>query len=408
MTFGWLPAAREFCTLPDVFSNPPQGKIRHLFRGALLAVIASVIIPVLLDASFRPLAPASLMLYGLFVVYCVVMMHGVGWAKAVLPRAWAWPFFGGMLGLFALFYLVADPSYTVWILAMPVVSLAAATVRLRWAILVAAACLAVQAGFLVSKDVEWRAISTSTISWSVGMVFTLACTELAVWANASRERAEQLTRELEAANAELRSAAERTAALAAATERNRIARDIHDGLGHYLTVVAVQLQAARALLPAQPERAAAVVAKAEQAARHALDDVRRSVGALREPTNRPPLPVALEGLVRESGLAASFVCAGEVRRLGEAAEQALFRAVQEGLTNVRKHAGPARAAVVLDYRGPGGVAVEVTDNGAGGAVSPGSGFGLAGLRERLAAVGGSLSAGRAPAGGFRLRAEVAA
>ncbi len=408
MTFGWLPAARELCTLPGVFSNPPQGKIRLLFRGALLAVITSVLIPVLLDASFRPLAPSSLVLYGLFVVYGVVMMHGVGWAKAVLPSAWAGLFFGAMLGLFAVFYFVANPSYTVWILAMPVVSLAAGTVRLRWAILVAVAFLAVQAGFLMSLHVEWRAISTSTISWSVGMVFTLACTELAVWANASRERAEQLTHELEVANAELRSAAEQTAALAAATERNRIARDIHDGLGHYLTVVAVQLQAARALLPAQPERAADVVATAEQAARHALDDVRRSVGALREPTERPPLPVALEGLVRESGLVASLDCVGEARRLGEAAEQALFRVVQEGLTNVRKHAGAARATVVLDYRAPTAVAVEVADDGSGGIASPGGGFGLAGLRERLAAVGGSLSAGRAPAGGFRLRAEVAA
>jgi len=163
------------------------------------------------------------------------------------------------------------------------------------------------------------------------------------------------------------------------------------------------------LLPDQPGRAAEVLEKAERSAGAALADVRRSVGALREASEPLQLRVALEGLVQESGLAVSFESTGDPRPLPEPAEQALFRTVQEALTNVRKHAGPAKATVLLDFRDAAKVAVEVADDGRGATVaSPTGGFGLAGLRERLATVGGTLSAANRGSGGFCVRAEVAA
>ena len=380
-----------------------------VFRVAIAAVLASVLVPMFCDRSFRPAAPASLAFYSIIVLYGLLMSNGVAWVKRWLPERWPWPFFALQLFLFAAAFALPIPHNTVWVLAMPVVSLATGTIRLPAIGLVAAGFVAIHAVFLRNEGAPWGAVLAMVLSLSVAMLFTAGCTGLAFWANRSREKAEQLAGELEQANNELRTAAERTAALATAQERNRIARDIHDGLGHYLTVVAVQLQAARALLPAQPDRASEAIDKAERSAREALEAVRRSVGALREPDARPLLRVALEGLVRESGLEAGLDCAGEPRPLPEPAEQALFRTVQEALTNVRKHAGPARVAVRLDYRAPARVAVEVADDGLGRrAASPAGGFGLAGLRERLGTVGGTLAADNRPGGGFLVRAEVPA
>ena len=378
-----------------------------VFRVAIVAVLVSMLVPVLFDGAFRLLAPASLALYAILILYGVLMDRGVAWAKRLLPQCWAWPYFALQLLLFAAIYALPIPRHTVWILAMPIVSLATTVLRLPWAVFIALLCVAIQAAFFRYYGAPWHGVASAVLGLGVGMLFTIGCTGLAIWANTSREKAERLAGELAVANDELRAAAGRAAALAAAQERNRIARDIHDGLGHFLTVVAVQLQAARALLPEQPERAGEALDKAEQSARSALADVRRSVGALREPAERPQLRVALEGLVRESGGTVSFESAGEPRQLPEAAEQALFRTVQEALTNVRKHAGPARVVVRLDYRAADRVSVEIADDGLGYAVtSPTGGFGLAGLRERLGSVGGTLAAANGPEGGFRVCAEV--
>jgi signal transduction histidine kinase len=380
-----------------------------VFRAVLAAVLVSVLVPMFFDRSFRSTAPASLAFYAVIVFYGLLMSNGVTWAKRWLPERWPWPFFALQLLLFSAAFVLPIPHDTIWVLAMPVVSLATGTLRIPAVVLVAAGFVAIHAVHLRQVGASWGAVLAMVLSLSVGMLFTSGCTGLAFWANRSREKAERLARELEQANDELRAASERTAALATAQERNRIARDIHDGLGHYLTVVAVQLQAARALLPAQPDRAGEAIGKAERSAREALEAVRRSVGALREPDARPPLHVALEELVRESGLEAGLDCAGEPRPLPEPAEQALFRTVQEALTNVRKHAGPARVAVRLDYLTPARVAVEVSDDGRGRrAASPAGGFGLAGLRERLGTVGGTLAADNRPGGGFLVRAEVPA
>ncbi len=378
-----------------------------MFYGAVAAVLAAVLLPAVFDSSFPLLAPASLAFYALLLLYGVMMTVGAGWAQRQLPQYWAWPYFGLHLLVFGTAQVLPVPHDVVWILSMPVVSLAFGALPPTRAALVPLGYLLFFGVFLHWVGLPTPRVVSTMLSLGVGMLFTVGCTLLAAWANRCRATAEKLARELEAANAELRDSAARTVALATAQERNRIARDIHDGLGHYLTVVAVQLQAARALLPAQPERASDALAKAEQAARTALDDVRRSVGTLRDTSPLPPLRVALEGLLRESGLAAMLDCAGQPRPLPAAAEQALFRTVQEALTNVRKHAGTSRARVCLDLRDPSRVSIEIADEGCGrGPAAPGGGFGLAGLSERLAAIGGTLKAGNRDGGGFVVRAEV--
>jgi signal transduction histidine kinase len=195
-------------------------------------------------------------------------------------------------------------------------------------------------------------------------------------------------------------------ALAVLEERNRVARDIHDGLGHALTVVQMQIKAARAVLAARPERADEMLVKAQAQAEEALRDVRRSVGALREQRPPVPLPEALRTLTEAAGLPVALDVRGDRRALPAEAEESLFRAAQEALTNVRKHADAGSATVVLDFRGPATVRLEVCDDGRGLPDTEGDGFGLVGIRERAARLGGRLDVSSAPGAGTTLLVEV--
>jgi signal transduction histidine kinase len=209
--------------------------------------------------------------------------------------------------------------------------------------------------------------------------------------------------------------------LAVAQERNRLAREIHDGLGHYLTSINIQIKAAQAVLAQDPTRAVDALGKAQTMAEEALVDVRRSVSALRlSPVEGRPLSQAIAELVAESqaaGIPTQFEVTGDPRSLPLQIELALFRATQEGLTNVRKHAQGAQAQVQLDYASPGRVCLTVEDDGDGarpdldtGRQVVGEGitprFGLLGLKERAQLLGGRLTAEYLPGGGFRLAIDL--
>jgi signal transduction histidine kinase len=190
-------------------------------------------------------------------------------------------------------------------------------------------------------------------------------------------------------------------------ERQRIAREIHDILAHTLSAQVVQLEGARLLLRRQGEDGAEVLARVEQAqrlARDGLHETRRALESLRG--DLAPLTVALPRLVSDGG--ASYAVEGEVRELGPEVALAFHRTVQEALTNVRKHAPGAHTAVTLRYRADG-CEVEITDSGGTGPADlagAGSGYGLAGMRERAELLGGTLEAGPYPVGpdgkGFRV------
>jgi len=219
-------------------------------------------------------------------------------------------------------------------------------------------------------------------------------------------RAERARAALDEANHALRAYATQSEELATARERNRIAREIHDGLGHYLTTIHMQIQAARSILASDRARAEQTLAKAQQLAHEALGDVRRSVRSLR--AERQPLPAALAALAQASddaGLATTLTVLGDARPLDPQEEQALYRAAQEGLTNARKHAQAARATLTLDFSNTKLVRLTVADDGCGATRTDG-GFGLIGLRERVQLVGGSLTLQTAPGAGLALSVEV--
>lgn len=236
----------------------------------------------------------------------------------------------------------------------------------------------------------------------VALVFTVALSQALM--SAERARAA-----LAAANRQLRDYAAQREELATARERNRIARDIHDGLGHYLTTIHMQIQAARSILDTDRVRAEQTLTKAQQLAQEALGDVRRSVSALRAAApDHLSLPASLTALAEaanSTGLPTTFALHGAARPVDPLPEQALFRAAQEGLTNARKHAAATHAILTLDFGQPQRVVLMVADNGQGASMTDG-GFGLVGLRERVQLVGGSLTLETAPGAGLVLRVEV--
>lgn len=259
----------------------------------------------------------------------------------------------------------------------------------------------------------WSAFWEAMLSYSPAYLFTIVFTFVTRDALRAREHALRLSHDLQAANARLREQADQTHELATTRERNRLAREIHDGVGHYLTVINVQLDAARSLLERDPAQAANVLAKASRLSREALDDVRRSVGSLRTEEAHRALPEVLRDLVIDAGLPIDFAVGGEPRPLSAAAEHALFRAAQEGLTNVRKHAAATHAELRLDFRSDKRICLQLRDNGRGGASAPAAaadsaGFGLRGMRERVALLGGQVQTANPPGGGFLLTVEVPA
>ena len=222
------------------------------------------------------------------------------------------------------------------------------------------------------------------------------------------QREQKARGELVEAHEQLRDYAAQAERLATVQERNRVARDIHDGLGHSLTVVQMQVKAARAVLPTDSAKADAVLAKAQHQAETALAEVRRSVHALRDPRQTPPLQEVLHTLAEETsaaGVATRLAVSGAQRPLPDETREALYRAAQEGLTNVRKHARATRAELVLEYT-DAAVRLEVRDDGTGTIDGGAPGFGLVGLRERAAHVGGQLHVDSTPGQGSTLSMEV--
>lgn len=254
-----------------------------------------------------------------------------------------------------------------------------------------------------------KGVMNAFIGYAASFAFTIVFTFITRQAVFSRRRADELRKQVEAANEQLRAQAAQMEELATTRERNRLAREIHDGVGHYLTVVKTQLDAAAALLPAQPDRAREAVMKAARLTGEALEDVRRSVGTLRTDTTRPPLSDAIQALTQHATVPVTVRLAGNARTLPSGIEHALFRSAQEGLTNVCKHAAASAAEITLDFTAVDRVKLIVTDNGKGtNGVGPGGGFGLRGLRERVELLGGRIAAANRDEGGFALTVEVPA
>lgn len=269
----------------------------------------------------------------------------------------------------------------------------------------------VQVEVIESSWYNWRS-SSDVLLFSLGIIFVLTMARLVVREQAHRARAEKLLADLEDSHQQLRVYATQVADLATASERNRLARDIHDSLGHYLTVINVQLEKALAFRSKDAEVADRAVEDSKRLAREALDDVRRSVGMLRASQQVFSLRDALHTLVertRSEHLHVTLRIDGDEHGVSPQALMALYRVAQEGLTNVQRHAQAAHVTITADLAAQE-VRLSVADDGVGfdptqsssrDTVSLG-GYGLRGVQERLELVAGSLQIVTQPGRGTQL------
>lgn len=251
-----------------------------------------------------------------------------------------------------------------------------------------------------------REMQSLSLGLLIGMTFTITLSHVLYRYIEQSERLNRLLDELRQAHAALLEARKKEKELTIAEERLRMARDLHDGLGHHLTALSIQLQAAEKLVLANPEVAAETIHNSRGEIQAALKEVRQSVAALREaPVDIHNLPQVIGALVEETGkrigLRARFDLAGNPADLSPAAAMTLYRAAQEGLTNVQKHATDAQEVYVCLSYEPARVRLTIEDDGKDAKdCRDETGFGLAGLRERAHLLNGSLDCGERPQGGF--------
>jgi len=249
---------------------------------------------------------------------------------------------------------------------------------------------------------RWVDAIALAVVYGTGIVFVIVFTRVAASEREARN-------ELATANQRLRQHAAQVEELATTKERNRLAREIHDSLGHYLTVVNVQISAAQTILAQDRSRALDHLAKAKTLTQEGLAEIRRSVATLRaSPTESRPLPDALAKLVEQwnsAGMQATLTILGNRRTLSPHADLTLYRAAQEALTNVGKHAGTSHVDLVLDFGSDSSVRLRVQDDGEGSSDTQG-GFGLLGVRERVHLLSGEVRVRTQVGQGFTLEVEL--
>jgi len=275
------------------------------------------------------------------------------------------------------------------------------------------ACWAVTAAAILVTGLE------APLPVELAVAQAVAIPPLAVAVGVGTRRLAERNRLLAELTVRLRAEQRERARQAVVAERVRIARELHDVVAHHMSVVAIQAGVARYVLTSDPGTADAALATVADASREALAEMRRMLALLRvdvdgegpDPRNAPardPAP-GLDQLdtlverVRAAGLPVEVVVTGERRPLNPGADLCAYRVVQEGLTNVLKHAGPARATVTLAY-GDGGLSIRVADDGSRPPRRTGErvGMGLSGMEERARVYGGTLAAGPRPEGGFEV------
>ncbi len=242
-----------------------------------------------------------------------------------------------------------------------------------------------------------------------GLIYIMVFTQMAIDEERSKKEVERLVLELEEVNEKLRSYANEVEQLTVIKERNRIAREIHDGLGHYLTTIHMQLLAAQAIIDEKPEIAKDSIEKARSQSQIALIDVRRSVSTLRFDQNeKESIKDALDRAMRPCdwiGIRSHLEIIGEEKFLNEAIKSTIYRIVQETVNNTCKYSKADNYFCLLNYSAEDNLSLVIYDDGIGMNEFR-SGFGLQGLRERIEILDGVLNLQTSPHKGFRIEIEM--
>jgi signal transduction histidine kinase len=378
---------------------------RRLNIGFLVTSYVILVAAGIVGLRFDP--PATVTLRWLVVI----LLGAIAILQTRVPQAgspsWIFHLYLGVHGVLVAALMFLQPGWTMYpVLYIP---------PIMWAIL----------GLSVRLGAYWTAAYAvvTAVSFAVGMNLGEGLIALFLYgvlyafmgtfaialarADAARRESQTLLAELQEAHRQLQDYAVRVEELAVVDERNRLAREMHDTLGHRLTVAAVQLEGAQRLIPQDPERAAGMIGVVREQISEALSELRRTVATLRAPVEedlhlRQALRRLANHFAQATGTTVHLMLPEQRPELPDVHRLALYRAAQEALTNVQHHA-QARDVWLQLTQHDGMIALLVGDNGIGLQMGDGwSGFGLRGLRERAAQLGGEFFLEPRPGGGTQL------
>ncbi|MFI6292072.1 sensor histidine kinase [Nonomuraea sp. NPDC050790] len=308
-------------------------------------------------------------------------------------RRYPVPVLAATTGLGLLYILTVEPEIAA---SVPALIALTSVVRARARPYAAASALTLIAGMVVANLLAGQPPLVAIKGGFLVMGWYVAAMAMGVALLQADERAAEAERTRE--EAALRRAEQ---------ERLHIARELHDTLTHAISVIKVQAGVAVHLAKKRGEEVPASLLTIQEASGDAMRELRATLEALRDETVALARLPGLVERTRAGGQDVRLTVGGSPRPLPEEVEQAAYRIVQEALTNVTKHAGGTAAADVVVSYGSAGVVLQVDDDGHGRAAGT-PGVGLTGMRERVAALGGTLAAGPRPEGGFSVRAELPA
>lgn len=295
------------------------------------------------------------------------------------------------------------------LILLPVVAHTAMILDQEWSLLVNAAVI------LTHSISVWSFSHSASILWAgvpiffAAQVFILIFTQMAVNEQKAREKLEKLASDLSEANKRLSDYAKQVHELAVTQERNRFAREIHDGLGHSLTTINMQINAASVVARKDPEKAIYMLENAQKLTAEALVDVRNSVYALRKDAEEiEDLPSRINRLVETTQTIERdviFTIIGNPRIISPQVDLTIYRTAQEAINNAHKHSNATRIDVQLDYSKDDSIILKVKDNGVG-AEKIQNGFGLIGIQERVRLLNGSAEILNEPGKGFEVNIAV--
>jgi signal transduction histidine kinase len=338
---------------------------------------------------------------GAFVLFSALLVAPLGWRRRFPLRTFAFVAVVALAQWLAGVQLAADLTLLIYLY----------TVASRYPMRVAIVATGVaEVGALLSA-VRWPL--TRSWPWTFLLLSGPVVAAVLLGANVRHRRNALAALTQRAAQAERER--DQQATIAAAAERTRIAREMHDVVAHSLSVMVTLSDGAVRKQAAEPQRAGQAMRQVSATGRQALGEMRRLLGVLhieQAPDDRHPQPgvAQLDELleqVRSTGLTVGLAVTGGPGEMPPGAELTVYRIVQEALTNTLKHAASPRRVSVAITHGPGFVTVEVHDDGALPAGRPSAGHGLPGMRERAAVYAGQVSAGPDPSGGWRVRAHLA-
>ena len=390
---------------PDHFSD-----INANIVIIVLAIVA--FIPSFLDADFYDPIGRFIISIILGCSYGLMATYGTLWHERHLTWWSGTTYFVIQIStVLILTFMNANVNDNFWLLLLPLTGQAFSIGMWRGSISVSIIMLLLYSGALAYiNSIEvgsqfFHILTDIVLNIGSAMLFVMFFTFIAVREGQTRRKMSILATDLKEANFRLADYAAQIEELATTRERNRLAREIHDNLGHYLTVVNVQIEAARAVLEKDPAKSEDALIKAQRLTQEGLQSVRQSVNALREsPLGERPLTTAISDLIEETrttGVSVSLIVNGNERPLSPQLALTLYRVVQEGLTNIRKHAQATAVSVEIDYTLSNQIYLSLKDNGSG-SDDPSGGFGLIGLRERIKLLGGDIQFQTAPQQGFSI------